>query len=90
MSQTIHLMVSGVVQGVGFRAATCERAQALGVTGWVANRADGNVEVCAQGDDAALTQLQNWLTTGPPGARVDGLTPLENGISPNTDGFKIR
>lgn len=61
----MHATVRGRVQGVGFRDATARTARALGLEGWVRNRADGSVEVLAQGDPAALDRLEAFLRTGP-------------------------
>src|SRR5262245_33112040 len=47
----IHLIVRGRVQGVYFRAAAQREAKRLGITGWVRNRPDGSVELCAEGDE---------------------------------------
>lgn len=63
-------IVIGRVQGVGFRWFVCDRAADLGLVGWVRNRADGSVEVLAQGDRAALAGLEAALRRGPPGAAV--------------------
>ena len=63
-------LVSGYVQGVFFRASTRERAQALGVAGYVRNLSDGRVEVLACGPVHSVEHLCNWLREGPPGARV--------------------
>jgi len=71
MPRTQHFIVSGRVQGVGFRAATCDTARALELAGWVRNRADGTVEVLAAGNDRALERLHEWLSDGPPAAQVD-------------------
>jgi len=65
--------VSGRVQGVFFRATTRDTARRLGLTGWVRNRPEGDVELVACGDEAALKQLEEWLWRGPPHARVDGV-----------------
>lgn len=60
------------MQGVGFRYHTRQRAQALGITGYVCNLDDGNVEIIACGAEDALEQLMVWLKEGgPPSARVD-------------------
>jgi acylphosphatase len=66
----LHAIVIGIVQGVSFRWATVDRAEALNLTGWVRNRADGSVEVIAEGPKAALEQLLGFLHHGPPGAVV--------------------
>lgn len=62
--------VSGRVQGVFFRAATRQRAQELGVTGYARNLDDGRVEVLACGESDAVESLCAWLWQGPPYARV--------------------
>jgi acylphosphatase len=67
---TLHLSINGRVQAVGFRESMRLIAQALNITGWVRNRADGTVEATVQGEEAALEQLVNWCHNGPPGANV--------------------
>lgn len=69
-THTVVLRISGRVQGVGFRDALSEQAMRLGLTGWVRNRASGEVEVLAQGSPAALEALEAWARHGPPAARV--------------------
>ncbi len=65
--------VNGHVQGVFFRASTRDRAQTLGLTGWVANEGDGSVRVVAEGGEEALQQLLQFLGDGPPQAQVTQL-----------------
>ncbi len=67
----VHLLVSGIVQGVSFRYYTVEEARRLGVSGWVRNLADGRVEVEAEGDRVALERLLAFCRRGPPAAQVD-------------------
>jgi acylphosphatase len=69
----LHAVVSGIVQGVNFRYYTAHQAQSLGVTGWVANRWDGTVEVMAEGTRSQLQALLDWLGHGPPSATVTGI-----------------
>jgi acylphosphatase len=69
----LHALVSGIVQGVNFRYYTSRQAEALGVTGWVANRWDGSVEVVAEGTRPAVQSLLDWLHHGPPSATVMGV-----------------
>ena len=78
--------VSGLVQGVFFRASTQARARELGLVGWAKNLADGRVEVVAGGDAAAIDELERWLQRGPPGARVDAVE-RESFDAPPRDGF---
>jgi acylphosphatase len=63
-------IVSGRVQGVGYRASAAHEARRLGVQGWVRNRPDGTVEVDAQGDETVLEFFLVYLRQGPLGARV--------------------
>ena len=63
-------LVHGRVQGVGFRWFVFREAQRLGLRGFCGNLPDGTVEVVADGEDAALSQLERSLERGPPGARV--------------------
>jgi acylphosphatase len=67
-------VVEGRVQGVGFRWFVLRTAQALGVTGWARNCADGSVEVVARGGPEALRRLGESLRRGPPGAFVHRIT----------------
>ena len=61
MTRCLHLLVSGKVQQVGFRAATRREALRLGVTGHARNLADGQVEVVMSGEEEAVTALAQWL-----------------------------
>lgn len=64
-------LVSGRVQGVGFRWFALRQAQRLGLRGWVRNLPDGRVEVVAAGPGTAVEQLDQALRHGPPAARVE-------------------
>ena len=63
--------IKGRVQGVFFRASTRQVAESLGITGHAINLPDGDVEVLACGDAAAVDRLGDWLQRGPAHARVD-------------------
>ncbi len=69
----VHLLVSGRVQGVAFRAYTVDEARALGLSGWVRNLPDGRVEVLAEGERGAVEGLVQFCHRGPPAACVDGV-----------------
>ncbi|WP_098406291.1 acylphosphatase [Paramicrobacterium agarici] len=64
------VIVTGIVQGVGFRFSARREAARLGVTGWVRNRSDGSVEAAVQGDAERVTDMLRWLRTGPSSANV--------------------
>lgn len=86
----IHALISGRVQGVGFRYATRNQAAALGLDGWVRNLPDGRVEALIAGPADAVEKMQAWLAHGPVWARVDELS-IEPMTEPaSLDGFSIR
>jgi acylphosphatase len=66
-------VVTGSVQGVGFRYSAVREARRLHVVGEVANMPDGSVEVVAEGDSAPLEAFLAWLHRGPPGAHVSAV-----------------
>lgn len=68
-----HVLISGHVQGVFFRGYTQRRANALGVTGWVRNLPDGQVEAVIEGDEARVNEMVAWCRQGPPNALVTGV-----------------
>jgi len=66
-----HVMVTGRVQGVGYRAWSGDQAILLGLQGWVRNRRDGSVEAVFAGPEDAVLQMIAMCRRGPPPARVD-------------------
>ncbi len=73
----IHCFVSGLVQGVWYRASTQEQARKLQLTGWVRNLPDGRVEVMMCGDADKVSEMREWLKIGPPRAKVSDVTHEE-------------
>jgi DNA ligase D-like protein (predicted 3'-phosphoesterase) len=69
----VRAVVRGQVQGVGFRDAAVRRARRLGAMGWVRNGEDGSVNVHAEGPQAAVDELLEFLHEGPRGASVAGV-----------------
>lgn len=69
----VHAIVSGYVQGVGYRQACRFAARGHGLHGWVRNRFDGTVEVLLQGETDAVDKMLDWLWIGPPAAEVSGV-----------------
>ena len=79
--KAIQARVTGQVQGVAFRWHAQERAQQLGVVGWVRNEVDGSVLVHAEGEDDAVDALVEWCRHGPPSARVRDLAVREAAVT---------
>ena len=85
-----RFLVSGIVQGVGYRSFAVRAAHARGLMGWVRNLPDGRVEVLAEGDDHALTGLREDLERGPYGAAVRDVHEAETPVSGRFTGFDVR
>lgn len=71
MTRAVHVRITGIVQGVGYRYWTEQAARARGLSGWVRNRRDGSVEAVIAGDDAAVEQMLLAFRVGPPSSEVD-------------------
>jgi acylphosphatase len=71
----LQALVEGRVQGVGYRNFVSDNATRLGLTGWVRNRWDGNVEVLAEGERQLLEKLLDKLKRGPQSSFVLKVTP---------------
>lgn len=89
MASSYRFVVSGQVQGVGFRYSAMAQARRLGLKGWVANLSDGSVEGVAAGADQALGQFHDWLRRGPPAARVQRVD-WQAAEAPVETAFEIR
>jgi acylphosphatase len=82
-------LISGRVQGVGFRFFTEASASREGIEGWVRNLPDGRVEVAAQGEAESLGRFERALRHGPPGARVDRVDTFDD-VPGSGAGFSVR
>jgi len=71
MKTTVYVTVSGKVQGVWFRANTKNKAEQLGITGWVRNTSDGNVEAVFEGEQEQIKKMLDWCHQGPSMAHVE-------------------
>jgi acylphosphatase len=85
-----HLLIRGRVQGVGFRFFTEQAAHREGLTGWVRNTVDGDVEAHLEGDEAAVTRVELAIRRGPPGSRVESVEVTDVGPSGRGGGFFVR
>ncbi|MGE4537995.1 MAG: acylphosphatase [Desulfovibrio sp.] len=90
MTPSLHATVSGKVQGVYFRAWVFDQAKSLGLTGWVRNLRDGQVEILAQGETPALDALKQRLPGGSPLSRVQSVAAEMIDYEKAYDAFEIR
>jgi acylphosphatase len=84
-----RFVVSGRVQGVGFRWFVRDAAEREGLRGWVANRENGTVEVRAEGEAETVRRFEGRLWKGPPAARVERVT-VDEDVPGQWVGFEIR
>ncbi len=86
----VHIFVSGIVQGVFFRAHTQEMANRLDATGWVRNIFDGRVEITAEGTKENLQKLIAWCHQGPPSALIEDVVAKWQDATNEFKNFEIR
>jgi acylphosphatase len=84
-----HYVVSGRVQGVGFRFFARDAAVREGLHGWVRNLPDGSVEILAEGDREALDRFERLASHGPPRARVMHVEASQVAVEDRVGGFVI-
>jgi acylphosphatase len=85
-----RIRIEGVVQGVFYRYSTQQKAQELGVKGWVRNCWDGSVECLGEGERDKVEALIQWCHRGPPGARVEKVTAHWEEYTGDLKGFSIK
>lgn len=86
----LHIIVRGRVQGVFYRHTAAEYARELGLTGWVRNRFDGDVEIVAEGTAEHLATFRQWCARGPAGANVRGVDEITEKETGEFVDFRIR
>ncbi|MCE5312966.1 MAG: acylphosphatase [Nitrospiraceae bacterium] len=90
MAQRAHLLISGIVQGVFYRAFTKQNADAIGLSGWVRNTADGSVEAVLEGEKEAIERMIKICRQGPPASVVRSVDVRWESGSEELSGFQIR
>jgi len=86
-----HLLITGLVQGVGYRASFEAQARALKLSGWVRNRTDGSVEAVVRGDASAMETIISWAQLGPPAAQVREMIASDmDDAAVESNGFEVR
>lgn len=90
MPMQLHILVSGHVQGVGFRDFARRNAERFEIRGFTKNLANGDVEIVAQGAKAALDEFIFSLEKGPPAGRVDCVRIDQRVCGDEYAGFEIR
>ena len=90
MKTTSHVLISGRVQGVWYRASTKSRAEQLGIRGWVRNTSDGKVEAIFEGEEELVEKMINWCYQGPPNAKVEDIKITKKESTNKYDSFSIK
>lgn len=90
MVNRLHVVVSGQVQGVGFRQSTFAEATRVGLTGWVRNLPDGRVEAVFDGDRATQEHMLDWCNRGPMFAKVAHVETHWEPLDESFGSFNIR
>lgn len=85
-----RLVISGRVQGVGFRESLVDVAMRERAAGWVRNVHDGTVEAFVQGDEDAIERITAWCGRGPPAARVTAIDVVPADVDRSLTGFRRR
>lgn len=88
--EQVHLKITGAVQGVFFRAESSEKARAFGLTGWVKNTRNGDVEIIAQGERARLEEFIQWCRSGPQPSKVERVEIVWENPQEEFSTFEIR
>lgn len=84
-----HLIISGVVQGVFYRASTKDTAVRLGLKGWVRNLPDGKVEAVFEGPREDVDRAVAWCRQGPPGAYVESVKEKPGRFTGEFSDFRV-
>ena len=89
-NKSVHILVTGKVQGVFFRQATKVIAIKNHVTGWVKNLESGQVEILLEGEDQNVNSIVEWCHNGPANSRVDEIKIEQQKFSGQYSNFEVR
>jgi acylphosphatase len=89
-TERAHVRISGQVQGVFFRDSTRQKAEELGLAGWVKNTPDGQVEALFEGPSERVREMVSWCEEGPRHASVENVDTDFEGASGDLGGFEVR
>jgi acylphosphatase len=89
MKTRVQVIISGRVQGVWYRASTKQKAEELGVSGWVKNTGAGTVEAEFEGDESTVQAMIAWCWRGPPLAKVSDVKIVRQSTGGKCLGFVI-
>jgi len=90
MKSNVHVVISGRVQGVWFRATTKEKAEQLGLSGWVRNTPDGCVEAVFEGEETLVNEMIEWCHRGPPLSKVENVEVKKQDSTNGFDSFSVK
>lgn len=85
----VHILISGYVQGVFFRAYVKEKAKGLRIAGWIRNLPDGRVEAVFEGEKKGVDEMIKWCYKGSPGAKIREVEVKEEEVR-GEEGFEVR
>lgn len=90
MKINVHVIISGRVQGVWYRASTKQKAEQLGITGWIKNTIEGGVEAVFEGEEKIIEDMIKWCYNGSPNAMVKDVKVKRQTLINNFDDFSIK
>ena len=90
MKTNAYVKIHGKVQGVWFRASAKQKAEQLGLTGWVRNTNDGCVEAVFEGEEKQVQDMIQWCYQGPPLSKVKNVEIKNQNTTNNFDSFSIK
>ena len=90
MKVNVHVLISGRVQGVWFRASTRQKAEQLCIKGWVRNTSEGCVEAVFEGQEELVREIVEWCYHGPPMAKVSNVEVKKQKSTEDFDSFSVK